>query len=83
LRKVEKYKNLNLHLNPQFSNFEVKIVTVEVSVLGFISDLTPLLKLLKLKKLPVSLLNNISLIAINHSKDIYFNRDNSSSSPLG
>ena len=78
LRKMNKYLNLTQNLNPPFSNHDVKICTLEVSVLGFISDLNPFMKLLQIKKIPSSVLNKITLTAIDHSKNIYINRDNSS-----
>ena len=77
LRKIDKYKNLHHYLNPSFSNYVIKIFTLEVSVLGFISDPTPFLDDLKMKTIPPSILKNITLSAIEHSKNIYYNRDNS------
>ena len=75
-RKLDRYKKLNLNLKPPFSNYQVKITSLEVSVLGFIFDITPFLKPLKIKPIPNSVLNKITLSAINSSKSIYYNRDN-------
>ena len=77
LRKLNKYRDLKQNLNPPFSHHDIKIATLEVSVLGFISDLNPFLKLLKITRIPQSILNKISLAAIDHSKSIYHSRDNS------
>jgi hypothetical protein len=75
LRKLEKYENLRQNLNPAFCNCDLKIFTLEVTVLGFISDLSSFVKFQKIEKFPVSVLNAVSLAAIVHSKDIYHSRD--------
>ncbi len=74
-RKISKYCNLKNYLVPPFLNQNIVVSTVEVSVLGFIADLNPLSKLLNLRKLPESVLNKMSLTAIEHSKMIYCNRN--------
>src|SRR6266516_2782197 len=74
-RKFNKYCNLQIYLVPPFLNHNIFLSTVEISVLDFIVDLNPLCKLLNLGKFPESVLNKISLTAIEHSKNIYYNRN--------
>src|SRR6267154_1056399 len=74
-RTIKKYCNLKNYLVPPFLNQNVILSTVEVSVLGFIADLSPLCKLLNIGKFPESVLNKMSLTAIEHSKMIYCNRN--------
>ena len=74
-RKISKYCNLKNCLVPPFLNHSIILSTVEVSVLGFIADLNPMCKLLNLAKFPESVLNKMSLTAIEHSKMIYCNRN--------
>ena len=76
LRKLDKYKHLNQNLNPPYLNYNLKINTLEVSVLGFISDLTPFLNHFQIKKIPLFVSNKITLSAMDHSRNIYYNRDN-------
>lgn len=74
-RKISKYCNLKNYLVPPFLNQDIILSTVEVSVLGFIADLNPLCKLLNLRKFPDLVLNKLSLTAIDHSKQIFYNRN--------
>ena len=74
-RKLDKYCSLKNFLNINFLDHDISIATVEVSVLGFISDFSTFCNLLKINKFPASILNKITLTAIEHSKKIYYNRD--------
>src|SRR4029077_3256253 len=41
-RKLTKYESISNFLNPPFTKHQVKVITIEVSVLGLIADLSPL-----------------------------------------
>lgn len=75
LRKNSKYSNIKDYLNSGFLEYEVKVATLEISVLGFISDINALCNLLKIAKFPVSILNKITATAIDHSRKLYINRN--------
>jgi hypothetical protein len=74
--KQQKYKNIAANLHEQFKNTELNIFTLEVSNLGFISDITDFIKSANLPKLPIALKRSIIIKAINSSFNIYCNRNN-------
>ena len=75
-RKVSKYNHLSSDLTDQFSGYVVQKYFIEVTVLGFISDFTDFLKAMHVKCAPNSILEQLSLFAINLSQKIYWKRDN-------
>ena len=69
--KMNKYLNFSHHLNSQFSKHTLKLFTVEVSVVGFMSNLAEFCTFAKLPSLPAQ--NKISIInsVIRNSFNIY------------
>ena len=51
LFKIEKYTKIREHLKIKYKTFSTKLFTIEISVLGFISDLTEFIKFAKLSKM--------------------------------
>ena len=74
-RKTSKYGNLSDNLNSDFTKLVVNVVTVEISVLGFITGLNLVCNELKIKKFPDTVLNKITLTAIDYLSKIYSNRN--------
>ena len=71
LFKTEKYRNINDHLQNNYINFTVHVFTVEVSVLGFLSNLTDFIRTSRLKMPRKDTINTIIFEAIRHSYNIY------------
>ena len=73
--KMNKYSNFSHHLNSQFSKHTLKLFTVEVSVVGFMSNLAEFCTFAKLPSLPAQ--NKISIInsVIRNSFNIYCRRN--------
>ena len=76
LFKIEKYAKIREHLNLNYKTFSTKLFTVEISVLGFISDLTEFIKFAKLSKMRKDTLDSIILHVIKDSFNIYRSRNN-------
>ena len=74
-RKVSKYSNLASDLKSEYSSFTLNQYFIEVSVLGFISDLSDFQKSLKIKSLPIAIKTDLSNTAIKLSQNIYWNRN--------
>ena len=73
--KITKYSDYKLHLNSEFRNHKIELFTLEVSVLGFISDLSDFCCFTKLPSLPKHIKFNIINCAITNSFNIYCRRN--------
>ena len=73
--KMNKYANYNQHLNPQFNKHLIKLFTIEVSVLGFISDMTDFCNFSSLPLFPCHIKSNIINSVIKNSFNIYCRRN--------
>ena len=71
LYKLNKYENIKQHLKPEHSHSTVELFTLEISVLGFVSDLSEFCKSLKLPKLPKYVHDSLIRSAIYSSHNIY------------
>ena len=69
--KMQKYSDINSYLNPQFYNHNIKLFSVEISVLGFISDLTEFCHFTNIPDLPNHIKINIINSVISNSYNIY------------
>jgi hypothetical protein len=70
--KRDKYRDSSRLL--QIPSHLIKLFAVEVSTLGFSSDISKFPLVAKLHKMPKSILASIANIALNHSYDIYRSR---------
>ena len=73
--KMNKYANYNHHLNSQFKMHRIKLFTVEVSVLGFISNLAEFCAFSGLPVIPPHIKMNIINTVIRNSFNIYCRRN--------
>ena len=73
--KMNKYANYNQHLNSQFNKHLIKLFTIEVSVLGFISDMTDFCNFSSLPLFPCHIKSNIINSVIKNSFNIYCRRN--------
>jgi len=71
LYKQNKYVNISQNLTSKFSICAVELYTLEVSVLGFQSDLSEFCAAARLPVLPDYIKTEISKVAINSSYNIY------------
>ena len=78
LYKLNKYENIQQHLKPEHSHSTVELFLLEISVLGFASDLSDFCKLMKLPKLPKSVYDSIFRSALYTSHNIYCLRNTES-----
>ena len=76
LFKIEKYAKIREHLNLNYKTLSTKLFTVEISVLGFISDLTEFIKFAKLSKMRKDTIDSIIFQVIKDSFNIYRSRNN-------
>jgi hypothetical protein len=74
--KLNKYKNIAASLRDRWKNHTTKLFTLEISILGFISNLKPFLKAADLPNLPIDLKTKLIHKAIQGSFDIYSMRTN-------
>ena len=72
---MNKYSNFSHHINSQFSKHTLKLFTVEVSVVGFMSNLTEFCTFAKLPSLPAQHKINIINSVIRNSFNIYCRRN--------
>ena len=70
-----KYANIKHDLCSEFKHSDVKLHTMEVSVLGFISDCSNFTKSTTNLSLPEAICNNMTRNVINNSYNIYLNRN--------
>ena len=78
LFKTAKYSSISDHLLIQHKGNAVKLHTVEVSTLGFVSNLSEFTTIANLPKVPIDLFHSIASIALNCSYAIYCNRNSNS-----
>ena len=71
LYKLNKYKNLSQSLQPNFSKCEIRIFTIEVSTLGFVSDCKHFQSAMALPPLTRNVHNAIINSVLNDSYNIY------------
>ena len=77
-----KYENIGNCLQREFTHVPVSLFTVEVSVLGFVSDLKTFTKAAELPDLTTTTRSALSMKAITSSYDIYKQRNCPSISEL-
>ena len=82
LFKLGKYENIGNCLQREFTHVPVSLFTVEVSVLGFVSDLKTFTKAAELPDLTTTTRSALSMKAITSSYDIYKQRNCPSISEL-
>jgi hypothetical protein len=70
LFKIEKYSKIREHLKMKYKTFSTKLFTIEISVLGFISDLTEFIKFAKLSKMRKDTIDSLIFQAIKDSFNI-------------
>src|SRR5580693_7336248 len=73
LRKMNRYANLTSNLCDLYSCYNLIKFTIEISVLGFVSNTNDIMKTLNINKFPKSVLNNLTRVAIEHSRLIFNN----------
>ena len=76
LYKQSKYKNMKDHRQAPFSKHTVSVCTLEVSVLGFISNMSDFCKLVKIPKMTRDTRNCIIHSALSCSHNIFCLRNN-------
>ena len=69
--KINKYKNLMNHLLPSVSHYSLNRFTIEVTPLGFISDMSNFLKCINVEAWSNEIINLIRQTAISESYNIY------------
>ena len=69
--KLEKYRLINNLVKDNFKNHSLHIYSIEVSVLGFMSDTTAFTEALQIPNLPRSIMNSITYNVLQHSKNIH------------
>jgi hypothetical protein len=74
--KTHKYENIAASRREQWKHIPVELFTLEVSILGFISDMNKFVKAAALPNIPCALKTKLIHTAINCSFDIYKNRNN-------
>ena len=83
--KMNKNKDINLHLQPKYKKHRLQVFTIEISVLGFISNLNDFCTFFKIPNMPISLKTEIikqSLLIVTTftvREILIFNQTNSSS----
>ena len=69
--KINKYKNLTNHLLPSVSHYSLNRFTIEVTPLGFISDMSNFFKCINVEAWSNEIINLIRQTAISESYKIY------------
>ena len=64
LFKCNKYCNIRDHLHTKFKNYSLSVCTIEISVLGFISDISEFLKITNLPALPRHIMHQLTFQAL-------------------
>ena len=57
--QLSKYKNLSHHMNNEYKHYKIRLFTLEVSTLGFVSDTDEFTTDLGLSKLPNNVIQTI------------------------
>ena len=73
--KINKYRDINLHLQPKYKKHRLQVFTIEISVLGFISNLNDFCTFFKIPNMPISLKTEIIKTVIVNSYNIYCKRN--------
>ena len=75
--KLNKYKDLYSHLTDQFTGYNMKSFTIEVTTLGFISNILDFTKEPRIAKLPTDIKSQITNTAyvLPMSRKIYIDRN--------
>ena len=76
--KLMKYKYIKENLHVQYLDFNVDLNTLEMSVLGFMSNSSNFVSKVALEQLPESVYANVIRNVIYNSYNIYLNRNNAS-----
>ena len=74
--KLRKYQDIHTNLSIPFCNFYNDLNTIEVSVLGFMSDITKSVEQVSSVPLPDSVYAHVIRNVINNTFNIYLNRNN-------
>ena len=69
--KLRKYENISKLVKNKYKCIPISVFTIEVSVLGFISDIHPFLLAANLPELPNSVMSSVAWDAINSSFNIH------------
>ena len=80
LYKLNKYRDLHKALKISSLACNLKTFSIEVSVLGFVRDVSEFIANTGLPKMPKSLLKNIANLALNYSYNIYRSRSSTTQS---
>ena len=72
---MNKYKDINLHLQPKYKKHRLQVFTIEISVLGFISNLNDFCTFFKIPNMPISIETEIIKTVIVNSYNIYCKRN--------
>jgi len=72
---MNRYANLKSNLCDLYSCYNLIKFAIEISVLGFVSSTNDIMKTLNVNKFPKSVLNNLTRVAIEHSRLIFNNRN--------
>ena len=73
--KLNKYQNLRANLISAFSQYTVKLFTIEVPTLGFISNVNDFTKAVSISNLPFSVKSLITGKVVTSSREIYLARN--------
>ena len=74
-RKINRYIDLKSNLHDSYLCYNLIQLTIEISVLGFISNLNDISRTLNINAFPRSVLDNQTKTAIEHSSEIFKNRN--------
>ena len=67
---MNKYKDINLLLQPKYKKHRLQVFTIEISVLGFISNLNDFCTFFKIPNMPISIKTKIIKSVIVNSYNI-------------
>ena len=73
--KLNKYSDFKLYLNPEFNTHKIELFSIEISVLGFISNITDFCCFAKIPDLPNHIKSKIINSVITNSFNIYCRRN--------
>ena len=71
LYKTNKYIDIKNHIKPEYAHFNIELFTIEISVLGFISDCRVFCESLGIGNMPKHVLSSIIRSALSSSHNIY------------
>ena len=73
--KMNKYKDIDLHLQPKYKKHRLQMFTIEISVLSFISNLNDFCTFFKIPNMPILIKTEIIKTVIGNSYNIYWKRN--------